>query len=206
MALDTYGGLKTSVAAWLARADLTATVPDFILLAHKQLMRDLRGHLRLQARNPSFALSGEYVQVPDDFLEVVSFRPNVNYAKAMTFAPNDTMNTTTASAGTPLEFSMVSGANIENFRFAPVPSASMTATLEYYTKLPFFQTDGDTNWILDDHPDLYLYGSLLQATAYLQGDQRLGVWAQAYSSSLDSVKSAGKRARWGGNGMAVRAA
>ena len=33
MALVNYSDLKTSIADWLNRSDLTATIPDFITLA-----------------------------------------------------------------------------------------------------------------------------------------------------------------------------
>ena len=41
MALDgTYIGLKASVADFLNRADLTASIPDFIALAEAQMIGD----------------------------------------------------------------------------------------------------------------------------------------------------------------------
>ena len=42
MALSTYSELKTSVADWLNRSDLTSAVPDFISLAEAQVERRLR--------------------------------------------------------------------------------------------------------------------------------------------------------------------
>ena len=42
MALTTYNELKTSLADWLNRQDLTSTIPDFISLAEAQIERQLR--------------------------------------------------------------------------------------------------------------------------------------------------------------------
>ena len=42
MALTDYSSLKTSVASYLARSDLTTQIPDFIRLAEERLARDLR--------------------------------------------------------------------------------------------------------------------------------------------------------------------
>ncbi len=42
MALTDYSSLKTSVASYLARSDLTDQIPDFIRLAEERLARDLR--------------------------------------------------------------------------------------------------------------------------------------------------------------------
>ena len=42
MAFTTYTELKSVVADYLARTDLTAQIPDFITLAEVRLKRDLR--------------------------------------------------------------------------------------------------------------------------------------------------------------------
>ena len=42
MALDTYSNLKTSIANYLNRSDLTAFLGDFILLTEARLNRELR--------------------------------------------------------------------------------------------------------------------------------------------------------------------
>ena len=42
MALGTYSELKTSIANYLNRDDLTAVIPDFITLTENRLDRELR--------------------------------------------------------------------------------------------------------------------------------------------------------------------
>ena len=42
MAFTTYTTLKTSIANYLGRTDLTDQIPDFITLAENRLRRDLR--------------------------------------------------------------------------------------------------------------------------------------------------------------------
>jgi hypothetical protein len=208
MALSNYGELKTSVAAWAARSDLTTIMPDFVLLAHKQLMRDLRGHLRLQKRDTAFSVASEYVACPTDFLELVSMHcTSANPAFAVQFMDSDTgTNRYQAVAGVPAYVAVVgSTSNVENFKFSPPPSGTYTMTIEYYASLTFFGNDAATNWILTDHPDLYLYGSLVQASGYLEKgmvDRALA----GYTAALESCKNAGRRARWGGNSMTQRVA
>ena len=219
MALDTYGGLKTLVANYLSRADLTSQIADFVTLAHKQLMRDLRGHPRLQIRNAAFSITGEYVACPATFMALTSMHLNTTPRRAIQYMETDTQDRYYGeSTGIPAFVSIVAptaagsgdatGSN-EYFRFAPVPGSTYTATIEYTAALPFFSADsgaGSANWILVDAPDLYLYGTLLQANSYIRDDPRIALWAQAYQVALESVKSSGNRARWGANGMAVRVA
>ena len=42
MAIDSYTKLKTSVATWLDRDDLTDNIPDFISLAEDRINRHIR--------------------------------------------------------------------------------------------------------------------------------------------------------------------
>lgn len=213
MALTNYGELKTVVANFLARADLTTVIPDFVYLAHKQIARELRGHLRAQTRNTAFSITGEYVAAPSDFLELVSLRiTSTTPDYALAFIDDDTgTNMYGGIAGAPRFVTMTgaTGSNVEYFRFSPPPDSTYTATLEYIASLTFFSADsgaGGTNWILTDHPDVYLYGALTQASAYLHDDARAAGWRDAFASALDSLRRAGRKARWGGNGMAVRVA
>ncbi len=207
MALATYGDLKASVASWLGRTDLSTPIVDFVTLAHKQLMRDLRGHLRLQKRDTAFSIATEYVAAPADFLELVSMHLNTSPRVAITLGAPDDMSRLDSS-GQPVYVSLAGAttAGTETFRFAPPPAGTYTATIEYYAGLTFFGSDAATNWILTDHPQLYLYGSLLQSAAYIENDARVPLWQAAYAEALAAVKAEGRRARWGANGMQVRVA
>ena len=42
MAISTYSELQTAVANWLDRDDLTARIPEFIVLAEARYNRELR--------------------------------------------------------------------------------------------------------------------------------------------------------------------
>jgi hypothetical protein len=44
-----------------------------------------------------------------------------------------------------------------------------------------------SNWILARHPDVYLYGSLLQAAPYLRDDERVGLWAPLYAQAIEDM-------------------
>ncbi|MCK8356920.1 hypothetical protein LXA28_18340, partial [Erwinia amylovora] len=61
-----------------------------------------------------------------------------------------------------------------------------------------------TNWLLTDHPDLYLYGSLLQAEAYLFNDDRLAVWKTAHDEVMAEIMTAGNAIRSSTSGVRIR--
>ena len=72
MALDTYTNLKTEIASYLNRDDLTANIDTFIDLAESRHSKDLR--LREMAVNTTTdTVAGtKYITLPTGFLEFIS--------------------------------------------------------------------------------------------------------------------------------------
>jgi len=205
MALTTYTELKASLADWLNRSDLTSVIPDFISLAEAQMERQLRTRQMIVRATASFAAAAEYGTVPDDFLEVKSIKLDTNPVTSLTFQTIDSLdqlsNTTYLSSGKPLYFSVVGN----QFRLLPIPDGAYTAELVYYSKLTKLSASVATNWLLTQAPDVYLYGSLLQAAPYLQDDARIQVWSSLYQAGLDQLQIADDRGSTSGGALMARA-
>jgi hypothetical protein len=205
MALTTYTELKSSLADWLNRSDLTSVIPDFISLAEAQMERQLRTRQMIVRATASFAAAAEYGTVPDDFLEVKSIKLDTNPVTSLTFQTIDAMdqlsNTTYLSSGKPLYFTVVGN----QFRLLPIPDGAYTADLVYYAKLTKLSSTVATNWLLTQAPDVYLYGALLQAAPYLQDDARISVWSSLYLAGLDQLQIADDRSSTSGGALMARA-
>jgi hypothetical protein len=205
MALTTYTELKTSLADWLNRSDLTSVIPDFISLAEAQMERQLRTRQMIVRANATFAAAAEYGTVPDDFLETKSIKLNTNPITNLQFQTIDAMdslsNTTYLSSGKPLYFSVVGN----QFRLLPIPDGEYTAELVYYAKLTKLSSTVATNFLLTQAPDVYLYGSLLQAAPYLQDDARISVWSSLYAAGLEQLQIADDRGATSGGAILTRA-
>jgi len=77
--------------------------------------------------------------------------------------------------------------------------------LIYYGKLSKLSTSNTTNWLLTLSPDVYLYGSLLQAAPYLQDDARIQVWAGLYQRGIEALNLADERGSMTGGALMARA-
>jgi hypothetical protein len=203
MALSTYTELKSSVADWLNRTDLTSVVPDFISLAEAQIERTLR--TRQMIVRATASIDTEYSAVPADFLETKSIKLNTNPVTALIFESIDALDslksTTYISAGKPQYFGIV-GSQV---RVLPVPDNTYTAELIYYAKLAKLSSSNATNWLLTQAPDVYLYGSLMQAAPYLKDDARIPVWAAIYTRGLEELQIADDRGATSGGSIMMRA-
>jgi len=203
MALSTYAELKTSIGDWLNRSDLTSVIPDFISLAEAQIERTLRARQMIVRANASF--DAQYGAVPSDFLETKSLKlTSTNPQTPLEFLSIDALDQKAAeytASGKPKFFGVVGG----QLRIVPTPDATYTTELTYYAKLAKLSSSNTTNWLLTSSPDIYLYGSLLQAAPYLQDDARIQTWATLYERALNDLQTADDRSASSGGALLTRA-
>lgn len=193
MALNTYSALKTSIAGWLNREDLTAQIPDFISLAEARFNRELRVNAML--RRFSATVSTAYIQLPDDWLEHVSIVVTSNNPSQgeLTYVSNSQYNdlrnrglTEPSRCYTIIDNSIV---------LLPAPTSSIPLEIMYYAKIPALSDSNTSNWLLSRSPDLYLYGSLIAAEAFLQNDERVPLWVSAADKIINDMKMESERAK-----------
>jgi hypothetical protein len=203
MALTTYTELKASIADWLNRSDLTAAIPDFISLAEAQVERTLRTRQMIVRANASF--DAQYGAVPSDFLETKSLKlTSTNPQTPLGFLSIDALDNEAANytaSGKPKFFGVVGN----QFRIVPTPDSTYTTELTYYAKLTKLSGSVASNWLLASNPDIYLYGSLLQAAPYLQDDARIQTWATLYERALNDSQTADDRSASSGGALLSRA-
>ena len=210
MAITTYAELDTAVDNWLGRADLSSRVPEFIALFEAKFNRDVRVPQQ-EKINATFSIDGEYETVPTDFIELRSMHLTTSPKRPLSYMPPDQqINFYNSGTGIPIFVSITGHTAVDgtlSFRFAPVPDGTYTAVLTYYAKLLGLNgTTQTTNWLLTNHPDIYLYGSLVEAGAYIENDSRIPLWKAAYDQVMGSLHRSTSRARYGAGGLQTRAA
>ena len=197
MALATYSDLKTSIANWLNRSDLTTEIAnDFIVLAEKDFNSKLR--VRKMNTSTSITIDSETESMPSDFLQVRDFfitSGETKYAlKYITPAQMDQIRGSSTS-GMPSAYTILG----DNFRFAPIPSSAYTGTLNYYAKFAALSDSNTSNYILASHPAIYLYGSLYHAANFLGGidPQRLQQWQSMYTTAMERLERNDREDQYG---------
>ena len=197
MALATYSDLKTSIANWLNRSDLTNEISeDFIVLAEADFNSKLR--IRKMNTSTSITIDSETESIPSDFLQIRDFfitEGETKYPlKYITPAQMDEIRGS-SSSGMPSAYTILG----DNFRFAPIPSSSYTGTLNYYAKFAALSDSNTSNYILTHHPSIYLYGSLYHAANFLGGiePRQVQQWQQMYSTSLERLERNDREDQYG---------
>lgn len=195
MTITNYGTLKTAIADTLNRDDLTSAIPSFVSLAHAQLNRKIRSHR--QITRASLTINTQFEALPADWLETIRITMDANPIRVLTQISMDDLTryrtATDNSTDAPVYFAH-NGTDIELF---PTPSTSYTGEITYYAKITALSSDSDTNWLLTNHPDAYLYGALVHSAPYLKDDARLAVWAGLMAQAFAEIEEEAQAARFG---------
>lgn len=203
MALDgTYTGLQSAVAAWMHRTDLTAVIPDFVVMAESRIARDLRVLTQITSATLPVTAGSRVAAVPVGWLEFDNLSLMTNPVANLSFVTLDQMDTQFpegSGSGAPRVYAM-SGTNII---LAPTPDIGYSLNAAYYARFPALATAG-ANWLLTNYPNVYLFSVLAEACAYSQDDERAPMWNKRYHDEIAQVQFNDDRASQSGSMLRVR--
>lgn len=202
MSVSTYAELKTTVASYLARTDLTDQITDFIRFAELRLRREIRIRQVLKSSTLTCTAGTSTVSLPSDFLEVRDFIVNTNPVQPLTYASPSAFsrNSRTTESGKPIDYTILA----TQVQLAPVPdSAYELKMLHYFT--PTYLSDSNTsNEFLVNVPDLLLYATLLEAEPYLMNDARVSTWGGMYEKGLAALTKSDESAQYSGVPLTIK--
>jgi hypothetical protein len=208
MALTTYTELKASIADWLNRGDLTTVIPDFITLLEARLKRH---HAVERSREATITLDAQHVSLPTDCREVGELYFNDDTRQG----PIDLMSPSALAKARGINGWVTSsypraaaftrdGSGRQQLLLAPTPDTSYTAGIEYVQTLTPLSGSNEDNWVLLEHPDVYLFGSLVHSAPYLKDDSRLATWKTTLDEALAELDALVDRETYGANTLVQR--
>jgi hypothetical protein len=201
MAITTYAELQTSVGNWLHRADLTAIIPDLIMLGEKRIFREVRVRVMETALNS--AIASGVLAVPADYLEL-----KFAYIDGTPVGPLSRSTASEIYTEYPLRSSTSKPKKIaregSNFIFGPYPDSNYTVKGIYYAQLTSIASSA--NALFTANPDLYLFAALCEAAPYIKNDSRVPLWEQKYQSIKADMEASDKREYGSGGGLEILAA
>ena len=203
MAITTYAELQTATANWLDRSDLTDRIPEFIELAEANFNRVIR-QPDMITKNDSFSIAGRYTTLPTDTLEIVRIVLDLTPVVVLEYVTPEEISerrTYLTGTGKPIYFTTIGG-SANQLEVLRSPDDTYTASIIYYTRIPAL-ADG-TNWLLTNHPDIYLFGALVEAEPYLKNDERMPLWTSRLDKALNDLRLQGQRERHTASGLRMR--
>jgi hypothetical protein len=201
MALTNYSDLKTTVANYLARSDLTSQIPDFIRLAEDRLRRELRIRQMLKVVTTTTTAGDSTVSLPSDFLQLRDIHFDGSPVSTVTYQSPSAFfrNARTAESGIPVFYTILAS----EFQFAPIPDSAYTARMLYYAAPPYLSDSNSSNMFLANCVDALLYASLAEAEPYLMNDARLQTWASLYDRAINSITTSDDAGEYSASPIAI---
>lgn len=206
MALDTYANLQLTIATWLARpgdTNITANVADMITLFEAEARRRMKTRFSEATTTLTTVPNVATVALPSDFQSLREISVSVGQTDAvLVYAPPDQLDAAVPSQTTdePILFT-ITGLNL---RFKSVPDQAYTITLDYMQGITGLSNSAPTNWLLTNHPDAYLFGSLAEAEAFIGDDERVVGWLTRREQSFNSILTSDAKSRWSGGVLQMR--
>jgi hypothetical protein len=206
MAITTYAELQTATANWLDRTDLTARIPEFIELAEANFNRVVRSP-DMVTKNDSFSLTSRYNTLPSDTLEIVRIVLDLTPVIVLEYLTPEEISerrATMSATGKPYYFTVIGGSS-NQLEVVPSPDATYTSSIVYYTRIAALSDAATSNWLLAAHPDIYLFGTLVEAEPYLKNDERMPMWTSRLDKALTALRLQGERELHTGSSLRMRA-
>lgn len=198
MSLNSYTNLKTAITTFANTTKITdAVAADFIALAEAEMDRRIktrRKYIRSEA-----TVTDEFTPLPDAFdspisIVIESTDPDVNLTYIDPEEALKLRSTVYTSSGVPVHYSIVG----DEMQLIPAPDGSYTVEMTYRQKIEALSDDNSSNWVLEDHPDAYLYGSLIHAGPWLIDDPRLPAWGELFERAINGINAEDQVSNYGG--------
>ena len=201
MAINTYAALQNAIVRWARKTgdmEFSDTVPDFIRLCEADINRTMR--MREMEATTTLTPSSNEVTLPTNYIEWRLVTANTTPPGVMTPTTRGLVAQTYSDSTSPNPRFFYIYSN----KLVVTPAFTGTVKLDYYAEIAALTTSATTNFMLTDYPDVYLFGSLVQAGAYLGDDPRITLWREEFAkakgeaSARDRVSQFGRRAAVGG--------
>ena len=198
----TYSELKTNIANYLNRSDLTSEIDMFIDNTEAELNRKLR--VKEMIKRATATADGQYLSVPSDWLEAINieitsndFRPLMQMSIESLDVYRKSINNKT---GQPIYYALVD----DTIELAPTPDSSYTLQLTYFGKIDALSDSNTSNFVSNTHPDVYLHGSLKHASVFLMEDERIPLFNAQFEKSLEEMRLQQEKAEFGKGSLVQR--
>ncbi len=168
------------MARWLNRTDLSDVIPDFVRMSEAEFARDTRIRSSFQVVVvDSYTPNGE-IPLPTDLLELQSLSlEGVEQIERKNF---------------------VRVGEVVTINGKPAGSYQM----QYLQKLPALSFPSDSNWLLREHYDVYLWKCCEQGSVWMRDIEATQGYSSKYEAAVQQLLKANNYHAWGGAPIAVQ--
>lgn len=183
MTFATKADLKTQVLDFMARSELTGNVDDFITLAESRLNRELDAvevDTTLTGTHDSRSIDISSLSIVEP---VALFISEVGFNERLLTPKVDGTFPYLDASGTP-RYWAIDGTNIDFDR--PLDSA-YPFRFRYRERFSL-ASDGSTNWLLTNYPDVYLAAVVVWGFVFIKAKEDTAFYKAILDDAMPSIK------------------
>jgi hypothetical protein len=201
MAINSFVTLKTAVANWLDRDDLDARIPEFIAINEAVFNRVLR--IRPMETIVTAATVGgtKSYDLPTGYVQMREIHLDTSPITSLQYLTPEMLYRVWAgsTSGKPNAYSIIGN----QIYFGETPDGAYDYVMTYYKTFDGLSDAAPTNWVILNAPDVYLYGTLLQAEPFLMNDHRIPVWERGLRQAISDLQEQNDKDRHSGSELRV---
>jgi len=195
--LDTYDNLKLEVIEWSHRSDIDQKIDTFIVLAETEMFANVESILKIRSQetlDTTATTTSRFIPLPTGYQSMRSMRLRINNntSDLRYRAPEQMIRVDTS--GLPRFFTVT-----DQIEFDRTPDALYTIEFQYFAIPEGLSSTNQTNVILDNHPNIYLFGTLWALWEFAFDEV---VAQKNYLRFIAAIKGANKKDRQGRYGPA----
>lgn len=195
MSLDTFDNLKQEIIDWSHRGDIDLKVDTFIDMAEVEMFANPQEILKIRSQetlNTTATTTNRFLALPTGYQSMRSMRLelNDNVSNLRFRAPEQMVRV--GASGLP-QFFTVTG----QIEFDRVPDAAYTVEFQYFAIPAKLSTSNATNVVLDDDPNIYLFGGLWALFEFATDEIQAAKYYQRFINAIVGANKRDKEGRYG---------
>lgn len=193
MSLSTYAELQTAIATWLRPGTASTNglqIGSYIQLFEARANRRLRLRVMESDESVTATTGSRYIAIPAGYIDPIALYLTDLESREELAYRLPTQIDVCDDNGRP-EYWAIDGTNIAFDR----PAESDYPVTFRMLKRFALSDASPTNWLLTTYPDVYLYGSLLNAAPYVRDAEMLPVWKSLVEEAFAEIENAEARAK-----------
>jgi hypothetical protein len=174
-----YTSLVSTVATRLDRVDLSALIPDFIARAEDEIFAKLRATpVRPMQSLATGSILNSTFAAPTDFADAIDLLASdgdTSWRMVRLGLEDDADYYATRSLPYRTQYDSTKIRHYwlvgSTFTLPSAPETPLSYTLRYFAVPQRVASDNASNWIIDNHADVYEFGALMHAARHIRDDE-----------------------------------
>lgn len=196
MSISTYSELQSEVTAWSHRTDLSARIPNFIVLCEADMQ--VRCKLTEFEGSSSVTITAGVGTLPTGFTGMRSIYWDGDLDRPLKYLTPDQFESHRNESG------LANWYTITGTSLLTSPAGDGTAVIRYKARFTPLSDTNTSNVLLTNYPDAYLHGTLVQLHSYTKNTKAMQEANALYEAAVQRIVIDNNQRKYAGVSLEVR--